>query len=370
MRFMPTSMTTAPGLTQSRARPSRGAPDRGDEHVGAAADARRGRACASGRRHRRVGREQQLRHRLAEEVRAPDHDGLGALERRRPAPRAGSCTPERRARAQPLRGPSASRPALRGVRPSTSFPGRSAPVSATPSMWSGTGSWHEDAARRASSALSSLDQGGDLVLAARRPRACGRSRSMPTSGARLLLAADVDGARPGRRPRAPSRGRARGRSGGERRDLARPPRRARAAATALPSMIRAAMRARGTLTACVIGAYSAMSLRSEPSPAKRTTTMPPGSTAGHDALAEGGVDDVVADAEARRLRRLRPARSAHDGVSRGAPAAGAPRREAAPDAGRCRRAVGSTRSRRDLGQEAARAARSSPRRRRCGAARR
>ncbi len=44
-------------------------------------------------------------------------------------------------------------------------------------------------------------------------------------------------------------------------------------------------------------AYSAISLRSEPSLAKRTTITPPGSTAGHDAFAEGRMGDVLAPAE-------------------------------------------------------------------------
>ena len=61
------------------------------------------------------------------------------------------------------------------------------------------------------------------------------------------------------------------------------------------------------------GAYSAISLRSEPSPAKRTTITPSGLHARDDAVAEGRVDDVLAEAELRPLgrrlapRRLRPA---------------------------------------------------------------
>ena len=70
-------------------------------------------------RHRRVGLEQELGHRLAEEVRAADDDRLGALE--------GDARlleqdhhAQRRARAQAVR-PRASRPALTGVSPSTSL---------------------------------------------------------------------------------------------------------------------------------------------------------------------------------------------------------------------------------------------------------
>ena len=49
----------------------------------------------------------------------------------------------------------------------------------------------------------------------------------------------------------------------------------------------------------VIGAYSAISLRSDPSLPNRTTTIPPGSTPGDDALAERGVHDVVTEPERR-----------------------------------------------------------------------
>ena len=69
----------------------------------------------------------------------------------------------------------------------------------------------------------------------------------------------------------------------ERLDVARHGRSARAPAICLPSMISAGSRTdldgclRGHLGSFVIGAYSAMSLRSLPSPAKRTTTIPPAS---------------------------------------------------------------------------------------------
>ena len=58
-----------------------GPPDRGDEHVGAAADRREvARARVAGG-DGGVGGQQQRRDRLADEVRAADDDGLGALER-------------------------------------------------------------------------------------------------------------------------------------------------------------------------------------------------------------------------------------------------------------------------------------------------
>ena len=64
-----------------------------------------------------------------------------------------------------------------------------------------------------------------------------------------------------------------------------------------------------------IGAYSAMSLRSLPSEAKRTTTMPPGSRPTDHAVAEGRVDDVVAH-PVLGARRRRTAALDHD-IARG-----------------------------------------------------
>ena len=58
------------------------AADGGDQDVGAAADLGEVARARVADGDRRVGSEQQLRHRLAEQVRAADHDGLGALERR------------------------------------------------------------------------------------------------------------------------------------------------------------------------------------------------------------------------------------------------------------------------------------------------
>ena len=79
MRLMPTSITVAPGLTQSpctiRGRPT----------AATSTSARRQTAARSRVREWQMvtvalAREQQLRDRLADEVRAPDHDRLGALE--------------------------------------------------------------------------------------------------------------------------------------------------------------------------------------------------------------------------------------------------------------------------------------------------
>ena len=139
VRLMPTSMTVAPGLTQSpltiRSRPT--AAIRTSARRQTSAQVARARVAD---RDRRVGAEQQLGHRLAEEVRAADDDRLGALELRARPPRAAAsrrsaCTaagPRARARAGP---------ALTGVSPSTSLSASIRPVSSTPSRWSGTGSW-------------------------------------------------------------------------------------------------------------------------------------------------------------------------------------------------------------------------------------
>ena len=168
------------------------AADGGDQDVGAAADRGEVARARVARRDRRVGREQQLRHRLAEEVRAADHDRLGALERRRRPPRAAASRPSACTAAAP-RGRARAAPALSGVRPSTSFSGSTRPVSSTPSRWSGTGQLAEDAADLAVG-VELLDQRDRPPRAARRRRAVVEAPDADL-GAGLLLAADVDGAR-------------------------------------------------------------------------------------------------------------------------------------------------------------------------------
>ena len=78
---MPTSMTTAPGFTQSPWIISRRA-HRGHQHVGLAADARQVARAGVGDGHRGVRREEELRHGLAHDVAAADDHGARALERR------------------------------------------------------------------------------------------------------------------------------------------------------------------------------------------------------------------------------------------------------------------------------------------------
>ena len=125
VRLMPTSITIAPGLTQSP-RDQSGAADGRDQDVGAAADRGAGRACASGR---------SSRSRWRRAAAGPSACRRGSSGRRRPprrprssAPGAPRAAPSRRAActAAGPGGPSASSPALTGVRPSTSLPGRSA----------------------------------------------------------------------------------------------------------------------------------------------------------------------------------------------------------------------------------------------------
>ena len=193
VRLMPTSMTTAPGLTQSPPT-SRGAPDGGDQHVGAPADRGAGRGCASGRSSPSRWRpSSSWAIGLPNEVRAPDDDGLGALERRRRASleqhhaRRSACTGRSPGR------PSASRPALTGVSPSTSLPGSMQPGQLVAVEVVGHGQLAEDAVDRR--------VGVELVDERRRPRSRVASAGQAVVeaahadlGARLLLVADVDGA--------------------------------------------------------------------------------------------------------------------------------------------------------------------------------
>ena len=96
--------------------------DGGDQHVGARADRRQVARARVADRDRRVALQQQVRDRLADEVRAADDDRLGALERdavrgRAARSRRSACT------AAGPACPAASRPALIGVSPSTSLSG-------------------------------------------------------------------------------------------------------------------------------------------------------------------------------------------------------------------------------------------------------
>ncbi len=72
MRLMPTSITVAPGLIQSPgtiSRPTHG----GDDDVGAPHHVGQVPGAAMGDRHGAAVAQQQLRHRLADDVAAPDH---------------------------------------------------------------------------------------------------------------------------------------------------------------------------------------------------------------------------------------------------------------------------------------------------------
>ena len=110
-----------------------------DQHVRARAHrAQIARARVADRDGRVLG-QQQLRHRLAEQVRASDDDRLGACRAGRRRCAAARSRPSGVHGRRPGR-PSASRPALTGVRPSTSLSGSIIAVSAGASRWPGSGS--------------------------------------------------------------------------------------------------------------------------------------------------------------------------------------------------------------------------------------
>jgi hypothetical protein len=76
-RFMPTSITVAPGFSQSPLISS-GDADGGDEDVGAADHFGQVAGAAVGHGHRAILPEEELRHRLADDVGAADHHRLEA----------------------------------------------------------------------------------------------------------------------------------------------------------------------------------------------------------------------------------------------------------------------------------------------------
>ena len=187
MRLIPTSITAAPGLTYSAPIIS-GTPDRGDEHVGARAHAGKVARARVAHGHGRVALEQQERHRLADQVRPPDHDRLGSLERHLVGVEQLD-HPERRARPQP--GRALHEPAgADGVSPSTSLSGEISAVSSLPLRPAGTGSWSR-IPLTSGSRVALLDHRRDLVLGR-----VGRQMLMvvgdPGLGACLALVGDVD----------------------------------------------------------------------------------------------------------------------------------------------------------------------------------
>ncbi len=184
---MPTSITTAPGFTNSRVDEAR-ATDGGDEDVRAGAH----RAQVAGARvadgDRGVGLQQKLRHRLAEQVGAPHHHRFGAFEIRASTLASSSITPEGVQGRRPGR-PSESKPAFTGVRPSTSLPGSISEVSEGPSRWEGSGSCNstpstsESSLRVVSRSATSSKRGTRRKADIERPH--------PHLHARALLAAHV-----------------------------------------------------------------------------------------------------------------------------------------------------------------------------------
>ena len=128
VRLIPTSITVGARLDPVAPDQAR-APDGGDEHVGAAADLGEVARARVADGHGGVGGQQQRGDRAADQVRAADHDGLGALERDVVAAQQLHHA-RRRARPQAAAGPGRAGPADIGVRPSTSLPGGICAVSA------------------------------------------------------------------------------------------------------------------------------------------------------------------------------------------------------------------------------------------------
>ncbi len=199
MRFMPTSITTAPGLDRLGAEQPRHA-DRGDQDVGAAADGGQvaGARVADG--DGRVRGQQQACHRHADQLRAADDDRLGALQLdalvaqqlHHAGRRAGH-------QARACRGPAGRRWSGSARRRPCRDRSRRRPRSG--SICSGSGQLDEDAvdvvvassAATSSSSSSSLGLAGQAVV----------DRAHPGLLAGPVLVARRRSPRPGRRRRSP-----------------------------------------------------------------------------------------------------------------------------------------------------------------------
>ena len=168
-----------------------GPADRGDDDVGAPNG---GGQIARARMRdgdRAVRPKQQLRHRLADDVRAADHDGV------EPGKSPSSCCSSIRQPSgvqgtKPWR-PIARRPAFTGWKPSTSLSGRMRVMITRSSICGGSGSWTRmpSTAGSAFSRSTSVEQ---LVLRRRAGSRCSKL-SMPASTRRLDLRADIGRAR-------------------------------------------------------------------------------------------------------------------------------------------------------------------------------
>ena len=170
-----------------------GPADGGDDDVGAAHDVGQVAGSRMGDGDGALSPEQQLRHRLADDVRAADHDRvepgkvaeLLLKQIRQPSGVQGTSAVRARSRAGP-RSPGGSR-----RRP---CPGRSSSITRVASICAGSGSWTRMPST-ARSALSSLDQREQLVLAeSSAGRLCSKL-AIPASRVALALGADIDGAR-------------------------------------------------------------------------------------------------------------------------------------------------------------------------------
>ena len=189
-RLMPTSITVAPGLIQSR---------RTISALPTAANTTSARRQTAGKiagpgmrdRHRRVLRKQQLRERLADDVGAADHHRFEPVERGHarssPGARSRAACRARAPAARPT-----SRPAFTGWKPSTSLPGSIAAITFLRIDLRRQRQLHQDAVH-GRSALSRADEPAVRLRWSRRQAVIERAHA--ASGGHLHLAADIDLAR-------------------------------------------------------------------------------------------------------------------------------------------------------------------------------
>ena len=185
---MPTSITVAPGLTMSAPTTCR-RPTAATRTSASSVWRSRSLGARVADRDGRVGLEQQVRDRLADDVAAADDDRPRALQPRSRTPRAARMIPSGVAGTSAGR-PRYSWPAFAGWKPSTSFAGSTASMTRLSSRCAGSGSWTRIPST-ASSAFSSAtsSRSSSSVVSAGRRWSCGVD---PGRLRRLVLAADVD----------------------------------------------------------------------------------------------------------------------------------------------------------------------------------
>ena len=225
MRFVPTSITTAPSPTMSAVtrpgEPTAATSTSASRHTAARSRVREWQcvtvafaassSCAIG---------------LPTRIERPSTTAL-APSSSRPASLSSSITPAGVHGTIASSRPCTSRPAFAAVRPSTSLAGSISEIISSWSRWSGQRQLEQDAVH-AVVRVERADQLGELVRRARRRRARGgTTRCRPRPSPRASCARRPP--RPGRRRRGSSRGRACGPASTSRRDLLAHPRRDRLA---------------------------------------------------------------------------------------------------------------------------------------------